>query len=196
MTDINNILKIHTTNLKPAKGRILISEPFLLDYYFKRSVVLLAEHNEEGSFGLIINKPVKMGLSDIITDFPVFEAPVYLGGPVKTDSLFFIHTLGELVPESMEIMDGLYWGGDIEAIKEMIVIGRITTSQIKFFMGYSGWVANQLDGELRKNSWLVSNTTAKQIMLDKIDVLWESSLKTLGEDFAYWTNFPEDPALN
>ena len=196
MTDINNILKIHTTNLKPAKGRILISEPFLLDYYFKRSVVLLAEHNEEGSFGLIINKPVKMGLSDIITDFPVFEAPVYLGGPVKTDSLFFIHTLGELVPESMEIIDGLYWGGDIEAIKEMIVIGQLNTSQIKFFMGYSGWVANQLDGELRKNSWLVSNTNAKQMMLNKIDVLWESSLKSLGEDFAYWTNFPEDPVLN
>jgi putative transcriptional regulator len=78
----------------------------------------------------------------------------------------------------------------------MIVIGRITTSQIKFFMGYSGWVANQLDGELRKNSWLVSNTNAKQMMQDKIDVLWESSLKNLGEDFAYWTNFPEDPALN
>jgi len=85
MTDINNILKIHTTNLKPTKGRILISEPFLLDYYFKRSVVLLAEHNEEGSFGLIINKPVKMSLTDIITDFPVFDAPVYLGGPRKTD---------------------------------------------------------------------------------------------------------------
>ena len=196
MTDINNILKIHTTNLKPAKGRILISEPFLLDYYFKRSVVLLAEHNEEGSFGIIINKPVKMSLTDIITDFPVFEAPVYLGGPVKTDSLFFIHTLGELVPDSMEIIDGLFWGGDIEAIKEMIVIGRITTSQIKFFMGYSGWVANQLEGELKKNSWLVSNTNAKQVMHDKIDVLWESSLKNLGEDFAYWTNFPEDPAMN
>lgn len=196
MTDINNILKIHTTNLKPTKGRILISEPFLLDYYFKRSVVLLAEHNEEGSFGLIINKPVKMSLSDIITDFPDFEAPIYLGGPVKTDSLFFIHTLGDIVPDSMEIIPDLYWGGDIEAIKEMIKIDRINPSQIKFFMGYAGWVANQLENELKKNSWLVSTTSAKKIMQQEIDVFWESSLKSLGKDFAYWTNFPEDPALN
>jgi len=196
MTDINNILKIHTTNLKPAKGRILISEPFLLDYYFKRSVVLLAEHNEEGSFGLVINKQIKMDLSDVLTDFPAFEAPVYLGGPVKNDSLFFIHTLGELIPDSMEIIDGLFWGGDIEAVKEMIIIGQINPSHIKFFMGYSGWVANQLDSELKKNSWLVSRTNAKDIMQGKIDVLWESSLKSLGKDYAYWTNFPEDPAMN
>jgi len=96
----------------------------------------------------------------------------------------------------MEIIDGLFWGGDIAAIKEMIIIGQINTSQIKFFMGYSGWVANQLESELKKNSWLVSRTTAKEIMQDKIDILWESSLKNLGEDYAYWTNFPEDPAMN
>ena len=107
MSDINDILKIRTNNLKPSKGRILISEPFLIDYYFKRSVVLLAEHNDEGSFGLIINKPVDMHLSDILQDFPEFDAPIYLGGPVKTENLYFIHTKGNLIDESMKILDGL-----------------------------------------------------------------------------------------
>ena len=87
MSDINDIIKIRTNNLKPTKGRILISEPFLVDYYFKRSVVLLAEHNDEGSFGLIINKPVDMHLGDVLHDFPDFNAPIYLGGPVKTENL-------------------------------------------------------------------------------------------------------------
>ena len=136
MTDINDILKIKTNDIKPAKGKILISEPFLIDYYFKRSVVLLAEHNEEGTFGLIINKPVDIALSDVLHDFPEFDSPVYLGGPVKTDSLYFIHTLGDRLENSLEITEGLYWGGDIEVVKEMITLGKITAKEIKFFVGY------------------------------------------------------------
>ena len=90
--------------LKPACGRFLISEPSLQDFYFRKSVVLLAEHNDEGSFGLIVNKPVSVKLSEIVKGFPVFESPVFLGGPVKTDSLFYLHTCGEAIRESMKIM--------------------------------------------------------------------------------------------
>jgi putative transcriptional regulator len=196
MPDINNILKIKTNNVKPAKGKILISEPFLLDYYFKRSVVLLAEHNEEGTFGLILNKPVDLLLSDVIKDFPYFDAPVYLGGPVKTDSLYFIHTLGNLIEESLEILPGLSWGGDIEHIRELITIGKIGPKDIKFFVGYSGWVSKQLEGELNRNSWLVSTIRPTQVMKYNNEKMWINSLKNLGGNYAYWTNFPSDPGLN
>lgn len=196
MSDINDILKIKTNNIKPAKGKILISEPFLGDEYFKRSVVLLAEHNNEGSFGLIINKPVDILLSDIIKDFPTFDAPVYLGGPVNTNNLYFIHTLGDFLEDSLEISKGLYWGGDIELIKEMIVLNKISTSQIKFFVGYSGWVSKQLDGELARNSWLVANINAKTVMESDPQELWDKALKTLGGDYSYWSNFPSDPTMN
>lgn len=196
MTDINDILKIRTNNLKPTKGKILISEPFLVDYYFKRSVVLLAEHNEEGSFGLIVNKPVDIILSDIIQDFPIFDTPVFLGGPVKTDSLYFIHTLGEEIENSLEITNGLFWGGEIEHVKELITIGKIQPNDIKFFVGYSGWVPKQLDGELARNSWLVSNTSAKQVMRSNPENLWKDTVKDMGSEYAYWTNFPTDPAHN
>jgi len=196
MTDINDILKIRTNNIKPTKGKILISEPFLIDYYFKRSVVLLAEHNEDGSFGLILNKPVELQLSDIVKDFPSFDTPIYLGGPVKTDSLYFIHTLGNEIDDSMEISEGLFWGGDIEVVKELITIGKIGTEEIKFFVGYSGWVSKQLDGELARNSWLVANMNANDVMHSNPDKMWKKTLKTLGKDYEYWTNFPSDPTLN
>lgn len=196
MTDINDILKIRTNNLKPAKGKILISEPFLVDYYFKRSVVLLAEHNEEGTFGLIINKPVDIILSDVLKDFPVFDSPVFLGGPVKTDSLYFIHTLGNNIENSLEITEGLYWGGEIEHVKELITIGKIQPNEIKFFIGYSGWVSRQLEGELARNSWLVANTDAKQVMESNPSSFWKEAVNNMGGDYTYWTNFPTDPALN
>lgn len=196
MGDIHDILKIKTNNLKPSKGKILISEPFLADYYFKRSVVLLAEHNDEGSFGLIINKPVDMNLSDVLQDFPEFDAPIYLGGPVKTENLYFIHTQGKLIEESMPILDGLYWGGDIEHVKELITIGKLSPNDIKFFVGYSGWVSKQLEGELARNSWLVSNVKVKQVMSIDPGDLWNTAIKNMGQGYEYWTNFPSDPALN
>jgi putative transcriptional regulator len=196
MTDLNNILKIRTNNLKPSKGKILISEPFLIDYYFKRSVVLLAEHNDEGTFGLIVNKPVEMYLHDMIKNFPEFNAPVYLGGPVKTDNLYFIHTQGKLIENSMEILNGLYWGGEIEHVKELILIGKLQPDQIKFFVGYSGWITNQLEEELERNSWLVANIKASQVMQANTEKLWKTAIKKLGGDYAYWTNFPVDPNLN
>lgn len=196
MTDINDILKIKTNNLKPSKGKILISEPFLLDFYFKRSVVLLAEHNEEGSFGLILNKPVDITLSEMVEGFPDFHAPVYLGGPVKNDNLYFIHTLGNKIENSLKILDGLFWGGDIEHIKELILLGKIDATQIKFFVGYSGWVSKQLEAELSKNSWLVSNINQQQVMNNNTDSLWKSTIEKLGGDYTYWTNFPSDPVLN
>jgi putative transcriptional regulator len=196
MADINDILQIKTNNLKPSKGKILISEPFLIDYYFKRSVVLLAEHNEEGTFGLILNKPVEMLITDVIQDFPEFNAQVFLGGPVKTDNLYFIHTKGDIIEESLEIIPGVYWGGEIEHVKELITIGKIKPHDIKFFVGYSGWVSRQLENELEKNSWLVSNIQAKDIMAIDTTDLWNSAVGSMGEKYAYWNNFPADPVLN
>jgi putative transcriptional regulator len=196
MTDINDILKIRTNNVEPSKGKILISEPFLFDYYFKRSVVLLAEHNDDGTFGLIINKPVEFTLNDVIQGFPKVDIPVYLGGPVNTDSLYFIHTLGNQIDGSLKIIEGLFWGGDIEHVKELLTIGKLTHDEIKFFVGYSGWVSKQLEGELDRNSWLVANITADRVMKNEGQNLWKKLVKKMGGDYSYWINFPLDPGLN
>jgi putative transcriptional regulator len=196
MENFDDLIKIKTNNIRPGPGKILISEPFLYDYYFRRSVVLLAEHNKEGSFGVIINKPMSLRFDEVVKDFPDFGAKIYLGGPVSTDSLFFIHTLGETISGSLPILDGLYWGGDLEQVKTMITLGQMNTDSIRFFVGYSGWMPRQLSNELKRDSWLVSKLTANQVMHSDPDALWKESVKELGRQYASWTLLPTDPGLN
>jgi len=181
--------------IKPKQGSILISEPSLRDFYFRQSVVLLAEHNEEGTFGVIINKPIEARLKDIIKGFSGYNLPVYLGGPVKTDSLFFIHTHSE-ISMCVPIMEGLYWGGDLDVIKAMLKNKIMHPNEIRFFLGYSGWSPNQLDRELREKSWVLSQTTVSEVINEHPENLWSNYLKSMGQDYAIWANFPADPTFN
>ncbi|MBW6491851.1 MAG: YqgE/AlgH family protein [Lentimicrobium sp.] len=182
--------------IKPLAGRILISVPFLQDFYFRKSVVLLADHNDDGSFGLIINKPVDVKLSDISEEFSGFDAPVYLGGPVKTDSLFFIHTRPDLIDEGSKILEGLYWGGNIDKVRELLRKGILGPGEIRFYVGYAGWTANQLDQELEENSWVVSLTDLNQVIRQDTKDLWNQTLKKLGREYKLWVNYPPDPLMN
>ena len=196
MKEIDRFIQIKSNSLAPARGRLLISEPFMGDYYFGRSVILLAEHNNEGSFGVIMNKPVTATFNEVLKDFPEFDAPIYLGGPVEVDSLFYVHTKGEQLDGATEIVKGLYWGGDIDALKELILIKRIEPRDIRFFIGYSGWAADQLSAELKKNSWVI--TQASKRVLFSIDpmMMWDNLLGKMGETYKYWSKFPIDPNMN
>jgi len=196
MENFDDLIRIKTNNIKPGRGKILISEPFLFDYYFKRSVILLAEHNKEGSFGVIINKPMAVSFNEVVKDFPTFDARIFLGGPVKTDSLFFLHTLGDSIDDSIPVLEGLYWGGELERVRELILLGQLNDSNFRFFIGYSGWMAHQLDNELNRDSWLVSTLNANQIMNAQSNLLWQDSLLDLGEKYRHWTIFPTEPTLN
>lgn len=196
MKDIRRLLNIKSNNMEPTRGKILISEPFLGDFYFSRSVVLIAEHNEEGSFGLIVNKPLSTEFNEVVKDFPEFNSRIYLGGPVQNNSLFFMHTLGELIEGSQEILNGLYWGGDIEQVKDMITLNQITPENIRFYIGYSGWASDQLNGELKRNSWLVSDINADTLLHSKPEDLWNISVNAMGDKYAFWSKFPVDPSMN
>lgn len=190
-----DFFKIEHNKVKPKQGSILIAEPFSRDNFFHRSVVLLAEHNEQGSLGFILNKPVKAKLSDMIEDFPEFDAQISIGGPVSPNSLNFIHTLGGKLPNSLSIGDDIYWGGDIEMLQLMIQGGSIKRHEILFFLGYSGWEAKQLDRELEKDFWLVSKSTSHSIMHHNRKI-WHRSLEELGGKYRLWVNFPDDPVHN
>lgn len=190
-----NIFKIEYNKVTPKKGRILVSEPFLQDTYFKRSIVLLTEHSSEGSVGFVLNKPLDVKVNEVINDFPYFESSVSIGGPVSTNTIHYIHTLGDLVSNSVHVIDNVYWGGDFEEIKSMIRDGEITGEQIRFFLGYSGWHAGQLEGELEQNSWLVTEIRSSLIMHPKSNI-WKHTLSQLGEKYKIWSGYPDNPGLN
>jgi len=141
---------------KPAKGKILISEPFLNDPNFKRTIILLTEHSDEGSVGFVLNKPTGVKISQIIHDFPEFDSLVYYGGPVQTNTLQFIYRGENIIEGSIEIMPGLFWGGSFEILKTLIESNYVSPSDFRFFLGYSGWDEGQIDDEMELNSWIVN----------------------------------------
>ncbi|WP_273157923.1 YqgE/AlgH family protein [Bacteroides fluxus] len=192
-----DIFKIETNHIVPAQGKILISEPFLCDYIFGRSVILLVDHTKEGTMGLVLNKPLPLFLNDILQDFNYQEnIPIYKGGPLSTDTLFYLHTL-EGITDSLPISNGLYLNGDFNAIKEYILQGNPIKGKIRFFLGYSGWEYEQLHRELEENTWLVSTESKDTIMNENAGTeLWKNSLGRLGSKYELWSRFPQIPALN
>jgi putative transcriptional regulator len=190
-----DFFKVEEDNLAPRKGRILISEPLLNDSYFKRSVVFLTEYTKEGSVGFVLNKPINMNIKDVISDFPDFNTTIYVGGPVSKDTIHYIHTVGDLIPDSMHVKDDIYWGGDFDKVKELIREGLISPDQIRFFLGYSGWSPNQLDEEIESSAWLVSEVEGNKIMRPDTN-LWKEILLELGSQYRIWINCPENPAMN
>jgi putative transcriptional regulator len=183
--------------IEPNKGKVLISEPFLQDNYFKRSLVLLTEYDSiEGAIGFVLNKPVEIAISEIIENFPKTNASLSLGGPVNTNTLHYIHTLGDIIPNSKKVLGNVCWGGDFEVVERLIKSGNISTSQIKFFLGYSGWSPDQLDEELEESAWLVSELSPEEIMAPMHRNYWKRRLGTMGKKYQMWSEFPEDPEMN
>ncbi len=188
-------IKSNTTKVKT--GDVLISEPFLNDHYFGRSVILIVDNDDEtGSLGVIINKRLSLKINDIIDDFPIFDGDVYLGGPVATDSLFFIHTLGVIIPDSFEVREGLFWSGNFNAVKALIREGLITKYDIRFYIGYAGWDAGQLKDELQRNSWLVGDIPSKLIISTNPKDMWDDFTKKSGNRYRLWSTFPINPNDN
>lgn len=191
--NLEECFKIRSNSLDPKTGNILISEPLMNDFHFGRSVILLIDHEEsEGTFGVIINKPLNASVNQIVDEFPDFEAPAYLGGPVADNQLFFIHTLGAMIPDSSPIIDGLYWGGDAETLKTLISTGIANESNTRFYLGYAGWDSGQLVSELVRNSWLVSSITAKQFLSVQPDRMWQTFVNQLGSSYEMWKHFPKN----
>lgn len=116
-----------------SKGHVLLAEPALTgDVSFSRAVILIAAHNPKGSVGFILNKPLTYTLDELIEDIN-HPFPVFNGGPVEQDNIYFIHTAPEVISGSIEISNGIYWGGDFNALLEALEQELVSENQIKFF---------------------------------------------------------------
>jgi len=183
--------------LKPKKGKLLIAEPTLTgDVSFNRSVVLLAEHNQDGSVGFILNKPLEYSIDDLVSEISI-PFQVYNGGPVEQDNLYFIHKVPHLIDNSVEISNGIYWGGDFDKTIDLINDQIISEEDIRFFLGYSGWSSLQLDQELSSKSWVVvANKYHSSLIQKSSEAFWKEKMVELGGNYLLWSNAPENPSLN
>ncbi|MBE9583728.1 YqgE/AlgH family protein [Mucilaginibacter sp. JRF] len=183
--------------ISAAAGRLLISEPFMMDPNFKRSVILLTEYSEEGAVGFVLNHQTDMLLGDILPEVSYSDLPVYEGGPVAKNTLHFIHRCPQKISGGIEIWDNMFWGGDFEEVKQLINGYQLDESEIKFFAGYSGWTQGQLDDELKEDTWIVANRlNADLIFANSEQNLWREVVISLGSRYAHIANFPENPSLN
>lgn len=183
--------------LTPDNGILLIAEPFLKDPNFMRTVVLLCRHTEEeGTFGFTLNKPYHQTLNELIPDLSDFELPVFLGGPVQTDTLHYLHSYPQLLPDCQKVADNVYWGGDFEILKTLIKNKKIDSRKIKFYLGYSGWGQGQLKDEIEEKTWLTVKATSKIVFDVAPEEIWKQSLLMLGGKYELLIHYPTDPQLN
>lgn len=168
----------------------------MMDQNFKRAAVLLVDHGDDGSIGFILNREVDMRVDTIIEDFPEFDAPVYFGGPVGTDSIHYLHAKGDLLEGSDEVSPGVFWGGDYEQLKFLISSGLIQAQDIRFFVGYSGWSEHQLEEELKMGNWVTADMDANYLFKSKPDTLWTQVMDNKGNTFSVISEMEDGPNYN
>jgi putative transcriptional regulator len=185
------------SKIAPSAGKLLISEPFLSDPNFKRSVVLIAEHEAQGTLGFILNQPSSLLLKDLVPDLWEANYPVFIGGPVEVDTVHFIHRCYDKLNSGEEIANGIYWGGNFETLKILVNNNSISENEVKFFLGYSGWGESQLTEEISDNTWIVSDKYHPDVVFSaNEEELWREVIINLGPKYAHISNFPSDPRLN
>ncbi len=194
--DFLRLLGMPLNSIQPQKGSLLISEPTLKDSYFNRSVVLIVEHNNDGTVGFILNKQIDVDLNGLVSDFEEIEASVFFGGPVNKDNLFFIHSFGKEIEGALPITKKLFWGGDFTMLKDILRKDKSNIDKVRFFIGYSGWDPGQLQMELDQNSWVVKSMVEDNILTISPKNLWKDTLRKMGNEVALLSFFPENPQLN
>jgi putative transcriptional regulator len=185
-----------TARTKIKTGQVLVAEPYSSDPYFRRSVVLLCDHHAQGTFGLMLNKLLDMSVEDLMPDFPPFEAKVYYGGPIQLDTIHFMHNLGDLVSNTVKICEGVWWSGDFNELKFLIMSGLVTHENVRFFLGYSGWSSGQLSEEMEIGSWVTTEMDANYLFNTKPEALWRQAMYHKGDVFEVLADMPEDAHWN
>ena len=182
--------------IQPAPGTLLIAEPFLKEPNFSRTVIFICDHQEQGSFGFVLNRLYNLTLDELMNNVGELRIPVYYGGPVQMDTIHFLHQYPDKISGSYEIVKGIYWGGDFELAIDLLKNGEIETSKIRFYLGYSGWTQGQLNEELNQHSWLTLEASRKIVFHEKAEDTWKAAVAELGGDYNMIINFPTDPRLN
>lgn len=191
-----NLHKYKISLLLLGTGDILIAKPFLQDGFFKRSVIYLCEHNEDESLGFILNRNQELVLKDIFPHLKNATFPLFEGGPVSSNQLFYIHTIGKQLKDAIHIKDDVYWGGNFFELSDLIENNKIGIHQIRFFIGYSGWGDKQLEEELTADSWYTASASYKNLLQTPPADLWAQELTKINPSNKVFSDFSFDPSMN
>ncbi|MDE6134513.1 MAG: YqgE/AlgH family protein, partial [Muribaculaceae bacterium] len=186
MKDITTTLfKVPASDAKPTCGTMLVSEPFLAERFFNHGVVSIIDYvASEGATGVVMNNATDYLLRDLIDGISSeISVPVFCGGPVGQDRIFFIHTLGpDVIAGAREYAPGMYVGGDFDAMVDYINAGYPVEGFVRFFIGYCSWNEGQLEKEIAGDTWAVVPATVSphEILSGSGDSYWHSSVRRLG----------------
>lgn len=182
--------------MHPAPGSFLVAEPALSDPNFRRTIVLLCQHDDEGAFGLVLTRSAEVQLSEVANEPLPFDGLLRHGGPVQLDTLHVLHPYGDPGLGAEPLLDGVFWGGDFESLQQAARDGAIDGDRIQFFAGYAGWGPGQLEAEVDLGGWIVLDGDPELVYAEPSDALWRTLVRSLGGDYALLANYPDDPQLN
>jgi putative transcriptional regulator len=170
--------------LRTAPGSFLAAAPDLRDPNFMHAVVLIGEHGDEGAYGLIVNRAAPVTLDVLLPEHPVLGSipfPIFTGGPVGLDTLQFVHRAGDEGVGGLPLADGLFLGGDLEALATFVAADRERAlHSVRLFVGYSGWGAGQLDDELASGSWLPAPGAPELVFGEDEVATWRRVVRSIG----------------
>lgn len=200
----SSLFNIRIPAEKPYQGCLLVAEPFLRQEEFNHAVIFLSSYNsvsDEKPMGIVLNKPTQYTLGQAIEGFDDdIEVPLFNGGPVGRDRMFFLHRVPDLISGGLHLGNGLYLGGDFAKVKDMINLGFNPDGKMRFFIGYAGWDRGQLEEEIRSFTWAVTSpviSAGYNILEDStVNSLWHDSVKRLGPRYRNWLYHPMYPQLN
>jgi putative transcriptional regulator len=176
------------------KGQLLLASPALFDPTFRRTVVLVTEHNDEGAAGLVLNRPSETSVADALPDLlPLVEDEerVYVGGPVQESSVLVLAEFDDPEDAAMLVVDDV---GFVPADGDFDLIAA-ATRRVRVFAGYAGWGPGQLEAELEESSWIVE-PSAGELFPEPEDDLWGRVLRSRGGVYRVVAMMPEDPSVN
>ena len=174
-------------------GRLLISSPSLVDPNFRRTVVLMTHHDEEGAVGLVLSRPSELTIAEAVPDLgdlPYADEVVYIGGPVQPEAVVVLVELDEPNEEVEPIV------GTVAYLPPETPPGDLAIGRARVFAGYSGWGPGQLEAELEEPAWIVATALPDDVFAADPDELWRTVLQRKGGKFNLIATMPYDPRMN
>tara|TARA_B100000686_G_scaffold346731_1_gene433982 strand:+ start:743 stop:1306 length:564 start_codon:yes stop_codon:yes gene_type:complete len=186
-------------DMQYGKGYFLIANPVLPDPNFSRTVVLICNHNEDGSFGLVVNRSAQINAEEVFSNNEIFKGEsckIFVGGPVSQTQVFYLCRSETDIPGLQQICPGVQMGMNRETLEAVTPKLHNPSEDIRFYLGYSGWAAGQLEGEMERKSWLTCKAEKDFVFGNPEQGIWPGVVRSLGKEYEYLLQAPINPSMN